>query len=522
MTVIKKVRDKVDGKIARPAPISITTTSDAYARATDIEFDPFSSHGGGTHSWIKGITEFNRQDRRADIALYDEMDSNSSEINTALDIFADNITQVDGSKDSVVRGGGDIVEFVTDNDALRDLLLEVRDRLKINQRAWGYARDLVKNGEVFEEIVVREDLTVDRLKTLPTARMFRNEDDYGLLKPKSAYVQMDSQYLKPVAVFEDWEVLHTRLLRRNEDPYGTSILKGARRVYKQLQMMEDAMVMARLTRASSRLVYYVDMGNLPPVVAQEQLEKVKSMHRRRRLIGRDGQLRDDANPMTAEEDIFMAVQSNGKGRVEQLYGDLNISNIGDIEFFQNKLFGILKVPKSYAGVERDISNKSSLTMQDIQFARTIRRVQTAMRYAYNQLFDTAILLEGDRIEPDARYSITMPGMQTLDELREWEMLRIQGEVARIWTQELYLEPRAVYELLLGFTKEQAEKMYIGMESDFAKAEKNVNAAKAFRADQDNKFGAKVREALGDQLEALRELSEWKLEMIEADEAKNRG
>jgi hypothetical protein len=237
-------------------------------------------------------------------------------------------------------------------------------------------------------------------------------------------------------------------------------------------------------------------------------------------------MRMDANPINTEEDIFLGISKGSQAGVEQLYGDLNIGNLTDVFYFQDKMLGGIKIPKSYIGIERDINAKATLSQQDIQFARSVRRLQLAMRTGFHELADLLLLLEGNKARltqesMDARFSIALPAMQTVDEMREWEVTRIQSEVARIWTSDLYLDPYTVYTELLGFTDKKAKEMFQGSQSEFAKMEQNKNEAKSFKSGEDKKFSKKVREAIAtpersaDQvIEDLRMLVDWELESKE--------
>lgn len=474
---------------------------------------------GKSYAYVEEQLRLSR-DRRINNQLYDQMDDEYPEVAAALDLYADNVTQVDLSASEGSRGRAHVLNILSDDVKLRDFCNELRERLDLDSRVWASARSLAKYGELFEEVVVTEDLRVARLKELDQNSMLRNEDKYGRLPRNKAFVQLrDGEEV--VAQFDDWEIMHARLMRRNRDLYGSSILHSVRRTYKQLRMIEDAMVVARLTRATSKLVYFIDTGNLPPKLAEKHVDDVRNRFKKRRIFDQRTQnMREDYNPMTAEEDIFMATRQGSNVDVKQLYGDINIGNIDDVQHFQTKLISGLKTPKSYMQILQDTSGKAELTQQDIQFARVVRRLQMALRQSYVRLFQTALILEWPKatLELLSNFTITLPGLKSIDELREWEMRRIQSEVARIWTHELFIEPQAVMRLILGFSEAEANKLYQGLNHDVHKAVLDVNRAKAFKSAEDKKFSQKVREALGDErILALRELCEMSLEQKAIEE-----
>lgn len=509
----------------RPSDASDTSTAEAEREGNNTDIWSGSTNA---YEYLEEETSVSN-DRRENYEMYEEMDDEYSPVGTGLDIYADNCTQIGMTSDAALQGKGHIVKFISPRDDVLEQLAGLRERVKLDERAWALARSLAKMGDVFEEVVVNQELEIERLKQLPPDRMIRKETRHGLLQ-SPAFIQVSKQdRSKAVAAFDDWEVIHYRMQRDNEDKYGTSVLKSVRKLYRKMTMIEDSMVIARLTRANMRMAYYIDTGSLPPPQAREHVNKMKQELRKKRMTNQWGRLKESANPLTVEEDIFMGVSQNSKGRVEQLYGDLNIGNLTDVEYFQNQFYGGIKVPKSYAGVERDVQGKQTLTMQDIQFARSVRRLQLAMRTGYRQLTELFMALQGSsrldkryrRQEPT--YAIAMPGMQTQDELREWEMKRVQAEVARYYVQELYLDPVSVYVDLLGFSEVQAQKMFKGKPDEYVAAQRNKNEVKSYNAKADKKLGQAVAEAgLIPDLMALRELTEMALEKIELEEAEEKG
>jgi hypothetical protein len=499
INIRKRAGDLVRGSWVgdHPSPPDETSVAQAYFDEPRSVHD-VPSQAAHLWSWIEQQTRVKR-DRKADIELYHSMDDSFAEISSALDAYADNATQVGVSRANAARGADQIVQVVSSSEPLREFLMERFARLRLDARAWPLARDMCKLGEVFEEAVVNQSLHVDRMKQLPSMYMVRNEDEYGVLDPKIGYYQLDETFERKVAEFEPWEVVHYRLLDHNERRYGRSILHPIRRVFKQLQIVEDSMVMARLTRGWSKLVYVIDTGTMPPPMAHEHVEKIKAEHKKRRLVDYRGQLRSDLNPLMVEEDIFLALGKGGQSRVDQLYGDLNIGNLSDVEYLQNKMFGGLKVPKAYLAIERDVNSRATVTNQDIQFARTVRRIQMAMRAGHHQTADLLLILEGNaslrrEIERET-FSIALPAMQTVDEFREWETMRVQSQVASAMMTQLWVDPEFVLTYVFGFSEQQAKKIFLGEKSPLAKLDVNTNSQKSFSAGTDKKIGATTKDSL---------------------------
>lgn len=532
MSIRSAIQTKWPAAEAPQPPASQTSQGEAYVKGDPDEAPVLGLLGG---SW-KFIEEHvhEKMNRRRNIEIYNQMDDDYPEVATALDIYADNATQTNLSADESSRGRDHVIQIFSENEKLRDFLQEIRDRLNLDYRAWGSIRNLAKYGEIFEEIVVDDKLKLRRIKELPHERMVRNEDKFGVLPKTSAFLQFSNTYGEIIARFDDWEVMHSRLLRSNSDVYGNSILQPLRKTYKRLQMIEDSMVLTRLTRASSKLVYFVDVGQLPPPLARKHVNEVKADVRKRRLFdARSQQLKDDYNPLASEEDIFMATRTGSKADVKQLYGDINIGNLDDVKFFHTKLLGGLKVPKSYLQITEDTRGKAELTVQDIQFARIVRRLQLAYRLEIIRLLKLSIVLEWPgKVSEDLlnSFTVSLPSMQTVDELRNWEMRRVQAEVARIMMNELFLDPVTILTQILGYPEAAAKALYKGPDDIFkamnptpgVAANNQQNRASSFRATANKQFSRKTSEAYervaaaGVYLEDLRTLVDWSLEARESE------
>ena len=209
-------------------------------------------------------------------------------LNSALDVYADNATKGDSSDDKVV-------EIVSNDELVVEILSDVRNRLALDTETRSIARALAKYGDDFEEVVVHEDMEVHRLKNLDASEMNVKTDKYGRYDPEFPFEQVRADTGAVVARLREWQVLHFRLKRNRKSKYGVdgSILAPVRKVFKQLSMMEDALVIARLTRAPQRYGFLVDVDGIEPGEPTiEYLNKVKDMMKKRRTIdprnGQDG------------------------------------------------------------------------------------------------------------------------------------------------------------------------------------------------------------------------------------------
>lgn len=374
--------------------------------------------------------EFFLSDNR--ILIYrdvDEMDSKSEEVSVALDIISDNsVTSDDGVQQSFQITAKDLkVQKVLDRAAA---VCNLHTAIK------PLIRNLVKYGDSFNEIVVNSDMELASLRQLPPETMLRNQDLHGNLlmgapkydaqdvctnvKGECAYEQTDPEDTrKVVAAFWPWQIIHIRLNHDGFSPYGRSELRTARHAWKRLRAIEDAMVVARLTRAYLKLVHYLDGSGLAPDERDEMLRRYKQ-----NLTLRKRQDSERAAPFQVMTDLFVTTGSvvlNGqvtevRSKIEPIDPrSSDVHEIADIEYLHKKLLATLRVPPAHMGFEKEVNAKSTLTMQDVQFVRWLRALQQLVGQALEQFFDIALALEG--IDPaSAEYTISWPMLKATDEL----------------------------------------------------------------------------------------------------------
>lgn len=326
--------------------------------------------------------ELNRKRRYKE---YEEMDG-YPEICAAFDIYADDSTQKNSRNEEwlVKSSSQDIVEEI--NDLFTKIAL---DRL-----LWDITRNTVKYGDCFAEIVIdvnKPEQGVRKIKILNPGYILRVEDEYGYLKeflqeiPDRISLEAiganmyggnkPSQYIK----LDKNQILHFRLHTSDPAfyPYGKSIAASCHRTFKSLRMMEDAMMIYRLSRAPERRIFYIDTGNLPTQKAELFVERVKEKLKKEKFYNTVANTVDARyNPMSVDEDYFVATRNGAGTKIDTLKGAENLGEVDDVKYFRDKLLASLKIPKDYI-VEFDKSpeRKANLAQLDVKFARVILRVQ---------------------------------------------------------------------------------------------------------------------------------------------------
>ncbi len=391
---------------------------------------------------------------------YDLMDTEDPELSSALDIYADNATKGESETDVVIH-------IISKQQKVINILEDMIKQTKLDADLWSITRNLVKYGDVFEEIVVHKDKEVHKLKHLDEKKMIVMKDEWGRLDKEHPYIQK-SEIDQPVAYFKEWQILHFKLDKDRNSKYGVdgSVLYPIRKLYKQLSMLEDSLVLARLTRAIQRYAYLIDTEGIEPgEPTLEYLNEVMNRMKKRRTINvQTGKMDLEYNPMSMEEDIFVSTKEGSSANVKVLQGSTNLGVLSDVEYFRNKKFAGVKVPKAYLSHEKDVRARSMITEQDVQFARTVRRIQLSLIKGLHKLFDFVLATRG--LDPaDIEYEIQLPLLSTIDELRLWQVKQIKANVCLMLHRDLHISLHWILINLLDYDEDDIKEIIKYFEDD---------------------------------------------------------
>lgn len=376
---------------------------------------------------------------------YEEMEQ-YPEISTAYDIYADDSTQPDLMQQKTMWATAKDVKVQA---MLNELLAKPLD---MENDVWALSRALCKYGNVFGEVLVNENGVVG-LNYLPAPTVRRIETPKGMLL---GFIQdetgafnvggMSSMYLQSAAdfararltgnvpgsnivLYEDWEVVHWRLQSKAlRAIYGFGIGEPARWIWRRLMLLEDALLIYKLTRAPSRYAFFVDTGNLDQQRALAYVDQVAMRLKKRKFVNQStGKLDLAYNPMSQDEDFFIpSREGRDSTRVEVLSG-ADYQSTGDVEYFQGKLFAALKIPRAYLG-KMEEATKAVLSMEDVQFARTVMRVQREMTNGFRKVCRVHLSALG--IDPaKVDYDLRMTVPSSIFELSRMEVLSARADLA---------------------------------------------------------------------------------------------
>jgi hypothetical protein len=196
----------------------------------------------------------------------------------------------------------------------------------------------------------------------------------------------------------------------NNYPFGNSLLENVYKVYKQKELLEDAILIYRIQRAPERRVFHIDVGNMPSHLAMAFVERVKNEIHQRRIPSQTGggqNVIDSAyNPLSINEDYFFPKTADGKGSdVTMLEGGKNIGEIDDLKYFTNKLFRGLRIPSSYLPTGQDDSQSNfndgrvgTAYIQELRFNKYCERLQSLMTAVFDAEFKMFMHSKGMNID----------------------------------------------------------------------------------------------------------------------------
>ena len=366
----------------------------------------------------------NRTDRYMD---FDQMEY-MPEIASALDIYADEIT----TSTELTP----LLDIKTHDEEIKIELENLyHNVLNIEFNIFGWARSLCKYGDFFLYLDIDEKDGVKYAIGMPSQEVERLE---GEDEDNPNYVQY--QWNTAGLTLENWQIAHFRILGNDKySPYGTSVLEPARRVWRQLTLLEDAMMAYRIVRSPERRVFYVDVGNVPPQDVEQYVQRVMTQMKRNQVVSPDtGRVDLRYNPMSVEEDYFIPVRGGESTKIETLAGGQFTGDIDDVKYLRDKLFSALKIPPSYlTNAEGAQEDKTTLAQKDIRFARTVQRLQRSIVSELEKIAIVHLFTRGYRGKDLTSFKISLNNPSKLAQLQELEHWRTKFDVASAATEGFF-------------------------------------------------------------------------------------
>jgi hypothetical protein len=331
---------------------------------------------------------------------YEAMDTDAI-IASALDIIADEAT--------LKNEQGEVLHIKSPNDKTQRVLYNLfYEVLNVEFNLWSWIRTMCKYGDFYLHLDIAEKFGV--YNALPFS-VYDVQREEGSNPNNPSYVRFKINLNQSYGYatntnrddyFENYEIAHFRLISDPSYlPYGRSYLEPGRKIFKQLTLMEDAMLIHRIMRAPEKRIFYTNIGNIAPNEVDGYMEKMKQRIKKTPYIDpQTGDYNLKYNMMNLTEDFYLPVRGNDTTtKIDTLKG-LEYTAIEDVSYLRDKLFAALRVPKAFLGYEKDLTGKATLASEDIRFARTVERIQRivvseltkiALVHLYTQGFDDAEL-----------------------------------------------------------------------------------------------------------------------------------
>jgi hypothetical protein len=345
------------------------------------------------------------------------------EISASLDIYAEESTTMSEK--------GEILTIYSESDRVKSILIDLfNNKLDINTNLQMWTRGLCKYGDDFVYLKIDPEKGIVGCQQLPNIEIERLEGATTRTPNQSSDLKSPTRELRFTwknkdMEFQAWEIAHFRLLGDDRKlPYGTSMLDKIRRIWKQLLLAEDAMLIYRTSRAPERRVFKVFVGNMDDKDIEPYVQRVANKFKRDQIQDpRNGNVDMRYNQMAVDQDYFIPVRDPSQtSPIETLPGAQNLGEIADIEYIQKKLLAALRIPKAFLGFEEVVGDGKNLALMDIRFARTINKIQKSLIQELNKIALMHLYLLG--LEDDLNsfsLSLTNPSQQSdLLKIETWK------------------------------------------------------------------------------------------------------
>lgn len=421
----------------------------------------FSSLSGYGSGYVNHEIEAMRKQMYID---YELMDTDAI-ISSALDIISDEV-----ASDSA---DGDLLIITSEDVKVKKILHNLfYDIMNIEFNMWHWVRQCCKYGDFFLYMNVVEKHGIVNVIPIHPALMTREEgsnEDPNMVKFR---YEGDGQFYNSINTFDQYEIAHFRLISdTNFLPYGKSVIDAARKEFKALKLLEDAMLLHRIMRAPERRIIKIDIGNIPPNEIDAHMEQIISEMKKTPYIDPNtGEINLKYNLMNSQEDYYLPVRGGQSGTtIETLAGLENAGQIEDVEYMKTKMMAALKIPKAYLGYDESAS-KSNLASEDVRFARMIERIQ---KIYVSELYKIAIVhlhCQGYKGDELLNFELKLTSPSIIYERQKIDLLNEKFNLITNILETKLLSNVYIYENILGMSesewKQELQRLPEGLKEQF--------------------------------------------------------
>ena len=396
---------------------------------------------------------------------YEAMDTDPL-IASTLDIIADEAT--------VKNDQGEILQIQSSDENIQRVLYNLfYDVLNIEFNLWSWTRQMCKYGDFFLKLEISEKFGIYNVLPYTVYHMVRREGE-DPENPAKVIFQLDPDGLassqhpnylpkrkndRRVVDFDNYEVAHFRLISDTAYlPYGRSYIEPARKIFKQVTLMEDAMLIHRIMRAPEKRMFYINVGNVPPNEVEQFMQKTMNQMKKTPYVGEDGQYNLRFNMQNMMEDFYLPVRGGDTStRIETTKG-LDYDGTNDVDYLLKKMFAALKVPKAYFGYEGDLSGKATLAAEDIRFARTVERIQKIMESELTKIALVHLYSQGFSGESLTNFEIKLTTPSIIFEQEKIALLKEKVDLAAQMQDSKLFSSDYIYEKIFDLSEDKYMEM----------------------------------------------------------------
>jgi len=393
---------------------------------------------------------------------YETMEADSI-IASAMDIYADEST--------MKNPYGDVLEIKSDNNNIREILHNLfYDILNIEFNLWPWVRNLTKYGDFFLYLDVKDKYGIVNVVPLSPYECLRSEGEdpenpYYVKFYLEAMETTHPYFARPTGQgkridFENFQIAHFRLASdSNLLPYGKSMLESARKTWKQVTLMEDAMLIHRIMRAPEKRVFKIDIGNIPPNEVDNYMQRIINKMKKTPFIDEaSGDYNLKFNIQNLTEDFFMPVRGGDSGtQVDSLPG-MTYESTDDIEYLKNRMLAALHVPKAFLGYEESLGSKATLAAEDVRFARTIERIQRIVVSELTKIAVVHLYSQGYTDEELVNFELNLTNPSTIYEQEKLELWGNKVNLARDMKDNQLLPSDWIYKNIFNFSDDNIKEL----------------------------------------------------------------
>jgi hypothetical protein len=409
-----------------------------FTSAEGLPFKKKDSSSPIDYLYSRVLGNIGRLERYQD---FDAMDF-TPEINSALDIYASEIT--------TYTEFSPMLKITSNNDEIKQIIRSLFDDvLNIHDNLFSWVRAMCKYGDFFLYLDMDEKSGVKSFVGFRPSEVERLE---GIDESNPNYIRF--QWNSGGLSFENWQMIHFRVLGDDRFfPYGCSVLAGARRIFKQLDLLENAVISYRIVRSSEKRVFYIDVASIPPEDVEQYINRIVSNIKENTVVDAEtGRADKRYNPQhSVEKDYFLAVRGSTTGtKIESLPGGAYTGDVDDIKYFRDKLFSALKIPGAYLAQTDSVEDKMSLAQKDLMFGRTIMRIQNSVVAELRKVAMIHLYFLGFRGKDLLDFDIKLNNPSKIAELQELEHFKTRAELASSLT-EGFFSKEYIYKKIFGLS-----------------------------------------------------------------------